>query len=254
MAPTPQAAIPPVKTGSASYGVPGAPVPPADPDNTNGSGVTSGAGSLQEQFLIFLQKRDKKKFDEMAAAEKKILGNPNLTAVSTGAASYDVFENGKKLASVSQHGVNSEFKQPPDSKENAQDNIDTAIKSLAIYKASVNSDTVALGRKTEIERMMDAKVATQMGLKVANPPAKSLDEVNPALARQIEQTCAKMGYKGPQTAEKYSQPSTAGLVTTPSALDTPPPVDRHFVAAVTPPAVVASGPPAPAVAPKQALT
>ena len=136
----------------------------------------------------------------------------------------------------------------------SDEQIDTILKGAVVAKSVRGDDPTYIGAPDDKTLAILAKCAELAGLHVSNPPAQSLDQTDPALAKAVEARWRLMNGQPPQATEKPDHTSTAGLVTKPSSLDTPPPVDRHFAAAVTPPVVAAAVTPAPAVAPKQALT
>jgi hypothetical protein len=197
-----------------------------------------------------LQNKKRVKSTELTDAEKKLLAG--LTVADRANGWQSVYVPGQTDAQIHISPDNHVY---VDTKAavGSDEQIDAMLKGAVVAKSvrgDIGTDPQAPDEKT---RLIMCKCAELSGLRVNHPPAQSLDQTDPALAKAVEARWRLMNGQ-PQATEKLDHTSTAGLVTTPSSLDTPPPVDRHFAAAVTPPVAAAAVTPAPAVAPKQALT
>lgn len=200
-----------------------------------------------------LQNKKGVKSKELTDPEKKMLAGFTVADRANGWQSVYVPGQTDALMHISpdnEVGINTKAALGSD------EQIDAMLKGAVVAKSVRGDAGTGVYAPDEKARLIMCKCAELAGLHVKNPPAQSLDQTDPALAKEVEARWRLMNGQPPQAAEKLDHTSTAGLVTTPSPLDNAPPVNRHFAAAVTPPDLVAAVTPTPAsaVAPKQALT
>lgn len=121
----------------------------------------------------------------------------------------------------------------------SREQIDVLLKSALVAKAVLPpgakcSSAIAPGEQSYL---IMVKCAALTGLKIDNPPAKTLDETNPALARKVEEEWARMrndsepraGFQAPtgSVAAKLGDVASG-----PASLAGAPSVSDHFAGAV----------------------
>ena len=177
------------------------------------------ANSKKERLIDVLAARTQKNLDEEA---KKLLNNLSCKKDQNG--TLTVFRDNSNVPVMSLHSGGATANWDPDQPDGSKDHIDNILQTVAAVKA-INPPgwpVVAAG-DNEISNLMVAKAIELEGMKVANKPEKSLDLVNPALARKMEEEWVKMGGTVPAKTEKYdNKQQVTGLVTTPSPLDSTP--------------------------------
>jgi hypothetical protein len=167
----------------------------ADPETRE---AEDGSGEKKrEQFIAYLERVRQQRASFLTARERTMLRGFTVERnAATG--KLDIYEGKDVVASVDENGVAAPMKYPAGAKENAEHNAAALIRSLAVYKAAFTHDSVVLGSVDPVERMMAAKVASLMGVRVLNPPEKSLDDYDYKLSMQIERVCDRMQMRAPQ--------------------------------------------------------
>lgn len=151
----------------------------------------------RELYLAYLERVRQQRASFLTARERTMLRSFTVERnVETG--KLDIYEGKDVVASLDENGVGAPLKYPAGSKENVEHNAAALIRSLAVYKAAFTHENVVLGSVDPTERLMAAKVASLMGVRVLNPPEKSLDDVDYRLAMQIERVCNNMNMRAPQ--------------------------------------------------------
>ncbi len=151
----------------------------------------------RELYLAYLERVRKQRAAFLTARERTMLRAFTVERnAETG--KLDLYDGKDVVASLDENGVGTPLKYPAGSKENVEHNAAALIRSLAVYKAAFTHESVVLGSLDPVEKMMAAKVAELMGVRVLNAPAKSLDDVDYKLAMQIERACDRMQMRAPQ--------------------------------------------------------
>jgi len=151
----------------------------------------------RELYLAYLERVRQQRASFLTARERTMLRAFTVERnIETG--KLDVFEENEVVATIDENGVSAPLKYPAGAKENAAHNAAALIRSLAVYKAAFTHENVVLGSVDPVERMMAAKVASLMGVRVLNPPKDSLDDVDYKLAMQIERVCDSLNMRAPQ--------------------------------------------------------
>jgi hypothetical protein len=217
------------------------PPPPPAPDQPAGADRDKAAQKQQQQLLEYLQKRGDATIAALSSAQKTMLGGMTVTPVANAAQPdvYTVRDGGKPVATIYKSGVSFDFKEHATKPEDIQANIENTFKSGMIFKASFGKETTING-ESEMKRAMQVKAAELLGIKVLNPPPadKTLDKLNPELARQMEKWADDHNARAPKqdagvkADEKYNAESatnsrngvdpkdTSALVKEKSSLDT----------------------------------
>lgn len=157
-----------------------------------------GSGQKKrEQLLEYLERVRKKRLTGLPPKEPQMMRAFTVER-NTETGKLDVYQGDEVVAMIDEHGVGAPLKYPAGSKDNAAHNAEALIRSLAVYKAAFDHESVVLVSVDPVERMMAAKVAALMGVRVLNPPEKSLDELDYTLAMRVERVCDTMGMRAPQ--------------------------------------------------------
>jgi hypothetical protein len=190
---------------------------PPEP-NPTGSASDNAAQMQMKQFLAFLEQHDKDKAQTLSLAEKNLLANTTISSGSQNSSSHDVYENGRKVATINSHGgVDPGLIENPQTAKDYAYNVEAVMKGCLIFKANTGTE-VELHGKNELQNQMGAKAAELLGMHVDNPPKDSLDKTNPELARQMEQWARDHGIDV-KKAENFDNTAKSVLVTAPSPLD-----------------------------------
>jgi hypothetical protein len=92
----------------------------------------------------------------------------------------------------------------------SKEDIDALLKAAVVAKAVMGDRGCDAEAQDEKDRLIMCKCAEMAGLKVNHPPEKSLDEVDPALAAQVESQWAQMKDQYQNTLSSKFTPTAQG--------------------------------------------
>lgn len=210
----------------------------------------------KENVLQVFQNGRNKKDKELDEAQKKALKNLSCTRDANGMLTVFGNDSNAPLMRVDQTTKSVTTYYNENEPDDSKGHIDAILQSAAALRAMGENPPVTIKGHDDLSTLMMAKADSLAGLSVANKPDKTLDQVNPALARKMEDEWAKMQAQNqpnpdsPQ-ARKSAASDVMGL-TQPSiiATDKTPPLSPIF-AAKADPAPIAATTPVPGVSPPQ---
>ncbi len=209
-----------------------------NPDDREQDG---NAEEKKQDLLSFLAENKRLKAEKLSPSENNLLKSMNCTPQANGGFTVFDKDSGAPLMAFGPRNTNSPLgdggvKGPISSPEN----IDRMLKGYVAAKATFGDDGVHMEAPDRMSYLMVMKAAQLTGLKTNNSPAgETLDQVNPALARKMEQEWARMQSYG-QTpsgfhASRGSVAATVGnLGAGATSLAGAPPLSNHFDTAIAP--------------------
>jgi hypothetical protein len=174
------------------------------------------ANAKRENFLEVLRRNKKKDEAGISEADKKILKDLTCTVGKDGVLTVYRPDSNSPVMSYDAQKNSMVTYYDPNQSDDAMEHIDSLLTAAAAMRAENKGEaaSVHIHMHDELTDLMAAKANELAGLKVANHFEKTLDQVNPELAKKMEQEWVKLGGQLPKMEEtSVSRKSNASTVT-----------------------------------------